>query len=130
MKAFSIILAFVFVCVSSQSVMAKPALIPTIEIVEETSFSMEKDKIVKFLEQKHVQEELIKRGVAPQEAINRVASLSRSEIKMLSSEIENAPAGGDGIGTLVGAAVFVFVVLLITDILGFTKVFPFTRSVR
>lgn len=130
MKAFSIVLAFVFVFVSSQSVMAKPALIPTIEVVEESSLSLEKDQIVKFLEQKHVQEELIKRGITPHEAITRVASLSRSEVKMLASEIENAPAGGDGIGTLVGAAVFVFVVLLITDILGFTKVFPFTRSVR
>lgn len=130
MKAFSIILAFVFVCVSSQSVIAKPALIPTIEVVEESSLSLEKDKIVKFLEQKHVQEELIKRGIAPHEAITRVASLSRSEVSMLASEIENAPAGGDGIGTIVGAAVFIFVVLLITDILGLTKVFSFTRSVR
>lgn len=130
MKVFSIFIAFVFVLVSSQSVMAKPALIPTIEIVEESSLSLEKDKIVRFLEQKHVQEELIKRGIAPHEAITRVASLSRSEVKLLASEIENAPAGGDGIGTLVGAAVFIFVVLLITDILGLTKVFSFTRSVR
>ena len=28
------------------------------------------------------------------------------------------------------AVVFVFLVLLVTDILGFTKVFPFTRSIR
>jgi hypothetical protein len=31
---------------------------------------------------------------------------------------------------VVGAIVFIFVVLLVTDILGLTKVFPFTRSVR
>ena len=36
-------------------------------------------------------------------------------------------AGGDGI---VGAIVLVFIVLLVTDILGYTKVFPFTRQAR
>jgi hypothetical protein len=31
---------------------------------------------------------------------------------------------------VIGTIVFIFVVLLITDILGFTKIFPFTRSIR
>jgi len=36
------------------------------------------------------------------------------------------PAGGDIIGVLFT----VFVILLVTDILGFTNVFSFTRSAR
>jgi len=43
----------------------------------------------------------------------------------MASQIENAPAGG-----IIGAIVLVFLVLLLTDILGFTKIFPFTRSIR
>jgi hypothetical protein len=35
------------------------------------------------------------------------------------------PAGGDGVGAVVGAVVFIFVVLLITDLLGLTHVFSF-----
>ena len=31
---------------------------------------------------------------------------------------------------VLGVIVFIFVLLLITDILGLTKIFPFTRSVR
>jgi hypothetical protein len=31
---------------------------------------------------------------------------------------------------VVGALVLIFVILLVTDILGLTKVFPFTRSKR
>ena len=38
---------------------------------------------------------------------------------------DKAPAGG-----IIGVILFVFFVLLVTDILGFTKVFPFTRSIR
>jgi hypothetical protein len=37
------------------------------------------------------------------------------------------PAGGTD---LLGVLLFVFIVLLITDILGFTKVFPFTKPIQ
>jgi hypothetical protein len=36
------------------------------------------------------------------------------------------PAGGDALGV----ALIVFLVLLFTDIMGYTKIFPFTRSSR
>jgi len=41
--------------------------------------------------------------------------------------VEHLPAGGNAIGVIVGAAVLVFIVLLITDILGYTDVFPFVN---
>ena len=44
----------------------------------------------------------------------------------MAAQIDQAPAGGDALGVIVT----IFVVLLITDILGFTKVFPFTRTIR
>ena len=66
-------------------------------------------------------------GVSPTQAQARVASLSDAEVSRLAGEIETSPAAGNGV---VGAVVFVFLVLLVTDLLGLTKVFPFTRSVR
>jgi hypothetical protein len=69
---------------------------------------------------------LIKRGVNPDEVKARVAALTDEEVSQMAQQIESAPAGAG----IVGAIVFVFLVLLVTDILGLTKVFPFTRSVR
>jgi len=66
-------------------------------------------------------------GVDPSEANLRVAALSDSEVTKLADQIKSAPAG-QGLGGLVGAVVFVFVVLLITDLLGFTSVFGFTNK--
>lgn len=66
------------------------------------------------------------RGVDPAAARERVAALTNDEADALATQIDRAPAGGDAIGTIV----FIFVLLLITDILGFTKIFPFTRSIR
>ena len=66
------------------------------------------------------------RGVSPEQARARVAALSDAEAAQVAQQIDAVPAGGDVLGTIV----FVFVLLLITDILGFTKIFPFTRSIR
>lgn len=66
------------------------------------------------------------RGVSVDAARARVAALTDAEAAQVAAQIDQAPAGGDVLGTIV----FIFVVLLITDILGFTKIFPFTRSIR
>jgi hypothetical protein len=66
-------------------------------------------------------------GVAPESVQARVDALTDEEAAQLASRIDSLPAGGDSI---VGAIVLVFLVLLITDILGYTKVFPFTRQAR
>jgi hypothetical protein len=67
------------------------------------------------------------RGVSVDAARARVAALSDAEAAQVAAQIEQAPAGASDV---LGVIVFIFVLLLITDILGLTKVFPFTRSVR
>ncbi len=69
---------------------------------------------------------LVARGVDPAQARSRVAAMTDPEIAALRERIDSLPAGGD----LVGVLFVGFVVLLITDVLGYTKVFPFTRSIR
>ena len=66
------------------------------------------------------------RGVSVDAARARVAALTDAEAAQVAAQIDQAPAGGDAIGVIV----FIFVLLLLTDILGFTKIFPFTRSIR
>jgi predicted neutral ceramidase superfamily lipid hydrolase len=79
-----------------------------------------------WLARAEVRDELVAMGVSPAEVEARVAALGDDEIRDLAGTVGTAPAGAG----IVGALVFVFVVLLVTDILGLTKVFPFTRSVR
>jgi hypothetical protein len=74
-----------------------------------------------------VQRALVERGVDPLQAQARIAALSDDQANALLAEIDRAPAGASGV---LETAVFVFVLLLVTDVLGFTKVFPFTRSIR
>ena len=72
-------------------------------------------------------QQLTRLGVDAASAQARVDALTDAEVAQLDHQIEQLPAGGSSV---LGALVFIFVLLLITDILGFTKVFPFTRSMR
>ena len=130
MKLIATVLAFILTTMTVDTAFAEAKMISTMEVVEGISLNDDREKIITFMESKEVQQKMISMGVDPREAIQRVAALSHKEVRTLVREIDKAPAGSDGLGSLIGAAVLVFVILLITDILGFTKVFPFTRSVR
>lgn len=83
-----------------------------------------------LLDRADVRAALESHGVSAEDARLRVAALSDDEVEGLAAKIPSLPAGGDGIEGVLGLAVLVFLILLITDILGFTKVFPFTRPAK
>jgi hypothetical protein len=57
----------------------------------------------------------------------RVDALTDAEAQQMLTQIDQAPAGASDV---VGVLFTIFIILLVTDILGLTKVFPFTRSAR
>ena len=92
--------------------------------------SSAKERILGVLERQDVRAQLQSFGVNPADAKARVAALSDDEAAQLAASMDRLPAGGDGFGALVGAALLIFLVLLLTDILGFTHVFPFTKPIK
>ncbi len=111
------------------SIQAVQAAMISTEQVADSAFTVksnqDREKILNMLSRDDIQSELVARGIDPMEAKSRVAALSDEEANQLATELDKAPAGG-----IIGAILLVFFVLLITDILGFTKIFNFTRSVR
>jgi hypothetical protein len=84
-------------------------------------------RMIEFLDRVEVQAQLQAYGVSAAEVKARVAALTDEEAAALAARIDTLPAGGVNI---ISAILIVFLVLLLTDILGFTKIFPFTRPVR
>lgn len=82
-------------------------------------------RLTEALSRADVRAAMERQGVDSAKAIERVAALTDDEAGRLAEQINSAPAGG-----IIGALLLVFFVLLVTDILGLTKVYPFTRSVR
>jgi hypothetical protein len=105
---------------------AKAQMIGTDTVIAAQKQEANRERVTAFIGRDDVQQAMVQRGVDAAEAQKRVASLSDSELTKISQAMEQLPAGGDGgIATIVGAAVFIFVVLLITDIVGLTHVFSF-----
>ena len=77
-----------------------------------------------FLARDDIRAELVKLGVDPAAAKARVDALTAEEAALAAERMPDMPAGGN----VVGAIVFIFLVLLITDLLGLTDVFPFVRK--
>lgn len=86
-----------------------------------------RDRAAVALARAEVRSRLEAYGVDPGDLQQRLDALTDEEAAQLAERLDSLPAGGDG---LIGALVLVFLVLLITDIVGLTKVFPFTRPVR
>jgi len=89
-----------------------------------------KEKVMQFTAREDVAKILGQLDVDPKMIEERVASMTDEEASKIANKIDTMPAGSSAVGSLIGAVVFIFVLLVITDILGLTKVFGFTRSVR
>jgi uncharacterized protein DUF6627 len=89
--------------------------------------SADRERVAGFLDREDVRLRLQAQGVNPADVKARVAALTDEEAAQLAQRIDALPAGGTDV---FGAILIVFLVLLLTDILGFTKIFPFTRPVR
>lgn len=86
----------------------------------------DRDQVRSFLDRADVRAQMEALGVDAGATRARVDALSDEEARDLAARIGELPAGGSVVGVLFA----IFIILLITDILGLTKIFPFTRSVR
>jgi len=129
MKISKVILSFILsITLFAQVSWAQMA--STESLFEQPVSLSSKEKVAQFIAREDVAKTFGQMGVDPAMVEKKVASLSDEEASQIAYQIDTLPAGADGLGSLVGAAIFIFVVLLITDILGLTKVFSFTRSLR
>jgi len=88
--------------------------------------SAERDRIASMLDRADVRAQLEAYGVRAADIKARVAALTDEEAAQRAGRLDRLPAGGE----ILGVILIVFLVLLITDILGLTKVFPFTRPIK
>lgn len=73
-----------------------------------------------------MRQQLVDLGVDPQQADIRVAGLSDNQINEISQRISDLPAGADAGGVILT----IFIVFVITDVIGATDIFPFIKPVK
>jgi hypothetical protein len=113
-----VIAALLVVCTAATSLPVEAAMIAA---------DADRSRIAAALERAEVREQLATLGVSVEQAQARVAALTDAEAAELAARIDELPAGGLDVLAVV---LVVFLVLLLTDILGYTKIFPFTQPER
>jgi hypothetical protein len=124
--ATPLIAALVFV--SMPLGVAQAGLVGSDAVVAAETNQANRDAVTTFMQREDVRSQFQTLGVDPAEAEQRVAALSDAEIAKIAGQLPEDPAGQSALGVVVGAAIIIFVVLLITDILGVTDVFSFVNS--
>ncbi|MCO7246838.1 PA2779 family protein [Halomonas sp. Mc5H-6] len=127
-RAYLSTLLIAALVITSLPVAAAPAssttdLVSTQSVLANDGAQADRERIHQLLNRADIQDELVKQGVDLDEVEARVAALSDAEAQQMANQLEELPAGAG----VVGALFAVFIILLVTDILGLTDVYPFTR---
>lgn len=104
---------------------ARAGLVGTDQVVQALAAQQDRDRVRAFLSREEVRAQMTMLGVDPGEAADRVDGLTDAEIARVAGQIEHLPAGQDAAVAVISAALAVFLVLILTDILGYTDVFSF-----
>jgi len=100
------------------------AMISTSDLVATEQSRIDREFLLSSLEREEVRTALTSQGVDLEMAKQRVASMTNEEVRALNQKMDEMPAGSG----IVEALVIVFLVLLVTDIVGWTDVFPFVKK--
>ncbi len=128
MKVSKFILSFIL-SVSLFTQVMSAQIVSTDAILGQSTAVSSKEKLIQIISREDVAEKFQQLGVDPKAIEARVSSMTDEEASKIALQIDSLPAGADAGMSIIGAIVFIFVVLLITDVLGLTKVFKFTKSI-
>ena len=129
-KPLACLLVFAFIGLTVAWAPAQAAMVGTAQILKQNHRDLNRDSLREFLDRAEVRDQLEAWGVNSEIAKVRIDSLTDEEVAEIVGRLDRLPSGGDGFGVVVGAAVLVFLILLLTDILGFTDIFPFVKKHR
>jgi len=129
-KLTALVMAAVVLLLSIPSGMARAGLVATEQVVAERTAHEDRVRVTNFLQREDVRKHLTRFGVNPEEAAARVNALSDAEVRQVAGQVDRVPAGQNAIGIIVGAIVLIFIILLVTDLLGLTDIFPFVKKTK
>jgi hypothetical protein len=114
-----LISSLLIVCLAGLGLPVHAGMLPT------DAANPERLRVLTVLERSDVQAALQAHGVSSTDVKARMAAMTDDEVAQLAGQIDSLPAGGSDLLTII---LVVFIVLLITDLLGLTHIFPFTSK--
>lgn len=111
---------------SMQMTSAHAAMVSNDTLLKKAQHDISVEQLVTMIDRADVQEKLTTLGINPSSAKIRVSQMNDTEIAELKQNLDEMPAGSGAVGVILT----VFIVLVITDMLGATDVFPFVKNIN
>ena len=105
---------------------AQAAMISNSQLINQVQQSNEKTTLLQTIRRADVQSQLLSMGVNTADIEKRVDQMTQAEVAQLNQQIDQLPAGSG----VLGIVVLIFIVFVITDVIGATDIFPFIHPVR
>lgn len=123
-KVVPIMLIMAFLGIYMAPVQA--AMVGNEQLLAQSQHEMTKQQVLSELDKQSVQDKLVALGVEVDDAKHRIQQLSPQELAQLQQEFEQLPAGSG----IIGALLVIFIVFVVTDMLGATDVFGFVHNIN
>ncbi|MBW2411324.1 MAG: PA2779 family protein [Deltaproteobacteria bacterium] len=130
LKPVSLVLAIFMLLISGPFQAVYAAMIGTETVLASARGQEARAFLKQLLAREDIQKALVAQGIDAGEAKARVDSLSDAEAVKAADKFDQLPAASGFFETLLIVAFLVFLILLITDIAGYTDIFPFVKPMR
>jgi len=105
---------------------AQASIVSNSQLINQAQASNDKDDLRQIIRRADVQAQLLGMGVSTTDLDSRINQMTQDEVAQLNQQINQLPAGGGALGTIV----LIFLVFVITDVIGATDIFPFIHPVH
>jgi len=105
---------------------AQAAMIGNSQIIQQDLSQQTRDSLQQLLQQDAARQQLQAWGIGPEQARNRIDSLTDTELARINGQLGDLDAGG----SILGVLLVIFIVFVITDVIGATDIFPFIHPIR
>lgn len=123
-RTLSLILSIALLSVSFTNIQA--AIISNDQIIHKIDQANDRATLLQTIKREDVQAQLSSMGVSSADVETRINQMTHEEIAQLNQQMAELPAGG----SVVGIIVLIFIIFVITDVIGATDIFPFIHPVN
>lgn len=102
------------------------AMVDNTQLIAQSQQEITKQQVLSELERQDVQDKLVAMGVDVEDAKQRIQQMSNQELAQIAQDFEQMPAGSG----ILGALLIIFIVFVVTDMLGATDVFGFVHNIN
>ncbi|MBT8135097.1 MAG: PA2779 family protein, partial [Gammaproteobacteria bacterium] len=121
-KVLSALLTVTLISMTFNS--SQAAMIANDVVISQSQHHSARAELMQAVQREDVRQQLLNMGVDPAAVESRINLMTHEEIAQLNQQVEDLPAGGSVLGVLL----IIFIVFVITDVIGGTVIFAFIKT--